>query len=157
MCQKQKAIRAGQYLRCSESEKDLVFRGLVRCGITNRCCPCEAKKERYVYVTCWRKDNSRIYIREEKFTRRISFILNSIKLPNCIVIELQKELKSAKASERKFNTSEMSRLRTEQEKLKKQIDTLFDLRLDGELDRVAFDKLHRCSTALAWLSLCSKV
>ena len=137
MCQEQKAIRAGQFLRTTD--KNMLYRGLVICGVTNRQCPCELKKGTFSYVACWRKDNTRIYIREEEFTKRISSILNRIKLPDCIVIELQKELKVAKAAERKFCTEEVARLKNEQTKLKQKMDALFDMRLDGELDRETFD------------------
>ena len=54
-------------------------------------------------------------------------------------MELQQKLKSSKASERKFNSNEIKRLKGEQEKLKEKMDRLFDLRLDGELDRESFD------------------
>lgn len=137
MCQEQKAIRAGQFLRTSE--KNLLYRGLIICGVTNRQCPCELKKDVFSYVACWRKDKTRIYIREEEFTKQIRSILNRIKLPDCIIIELQKELKTAKASERKFCAEEIARLKTEQAKLKQKMDILFDMRLDGELDRETFD------------------
>ncbi|MBQ8792367.1 MAG: hypothetical protein IJZ62_01980, partial [Clostridia bacterium] len=136
-CQEQKAIRAGQFIIYKEN--NTVYRSLITCGVTNRICPCELKKGVYSYVTCWRKDNTRIYIREEELTKRITPILNRIKLPDCIVMELQQKLKSSKASERKFNSSEIKRLKAEQEKLKEKMDTLFDLRLDGELDRESFD------------------
>ncbi len=56
-----------------------------------------------------------------------------------MIIELQKELKSSKASEKKFYAQEIKKLREEQDKLKEKLNHLFDLRLDGELDRESFD------------------
>ena len=56
-----------------------------------------------------------------------------------VIIELQKELKSSKASEKKFYAQEIKKLRAEQDKLKEKLNNLFDLRLDGELDRESFD------------------
>ena len=56
-----------------------------------------------------------------------------------IVTELQKELKLSKALEKKFYAQEIKKLREEQDKLKEKLNTLFDLRLDGELDRETFD------------------
>ena len=53
--------------------------------------------------------------------------------------ELQQELKSSKGAERKFYAQEIKKLREEQDKLKEKLNTLFDLRLDGELDRETFD------------------
>lgn len=56
-----------------------------------------------------------------------------------MVIELQKELKASKSSERKYYVQEIKKLREEQDKLKEKLNNLFDLRLDGELDRETFD------------------
>ena len=110
LCQKQKAIRGGQCIK--KSEKNFLFRGLVTCGITNKICQCELKKGIFSYVACWHKDKTRMYIREEEFTSRVSSILNCIRLPENIITELQQELKTAKASERKFNSEEIKRLKT---------------------------------------------
>lgn len=84
-------------------------------------------------------NKSRIYVREEEVIKHISSILNRIKLPNNVIIELQKELKSSKASEKKYYAQEIKKLREEQDKLKEKLNNLFDLRLDGELDRESFD------------------
>ena len=56
-----------------------------------------------------------------------------------MLYELQQELKSSKGAERKFYAQEIKKLREEQDRLKQKLDTLFDLRLDGELDRETFD------------------
>ena len=67
-CQEQKALRAGQFIIFREN--NTVYRSLITCGVTNRLCPCELKKGVYSYVTCWRKDNTRIYM---------DFIINGFK------------------------------------------------------------------------------
>ena len=46
------------------------------------------------------------------------------------------EQKASKASETRYNSQEIKKLRLEEDKL---IDKLFDLRLDRELDRESFD------------------
>ena len=53
--------------------------------------------------------------------------------------ELGQELKSSKGAERKFYAQEIKKLREEQDKLKEKLNNLFDMRLDGELDRETFD------------------
>ncbi len=137
LCQEQKALRAGDVGKYSQ--KPVVFKGMVRCGITGRTCPCELKKQRLAYVVCWTREKTRIYVREEDIIKHIRHILNRIKLPNNVIIELQKELKSSKSSEKKFYAQEIKKLRAEQDKLKEKLNNLFDLRLDGELDRESFD------------------
>ena len=137
LCQEQKALRAGDVGKYSQ--KPVVFKGMVRCGITGRTCPCEFKKGKFSYIVCWMNNKTRSYIREEYIIKQISSILNRIRLPNNVIIELQKELKSSKASEKKFYAQEIKKLRAEQDKLKEKLNNLFDLRLDGELDRESFD------------------
>lgn len=137
LCQYQKALKVGNLSK--HTEKPFIFRGLIRCGITNKQCVCELKKKIFSYVVCWKDDKTRLYIREEELIRHIGSILNRIRLPNDVVIELQKELKSSKSSERKFYAQEIKKLREEQDKLKEKLNNLFDLRLDGELDRETFD------------------
>ena len=56
-----------------------------------------------------------------------------------MLIELQQELKASKGAERKFYAQEIKKLREEQDKMKQKINNLFDLRLDGEIDRETFD------------------
>ena len=136
-CQEQKAIRAGDIGKYSP--KPMIFKGIVRCGITNRTCPTELKKKRFPYVVCWKQDKTRIYVREGELVKHICSVLNRIKLPNNVLNELQKELKSSKGAERKFYAQEIKKLREEQDKLKEKLNNLFDLRLDGELDRENFD------------------
>ena len=136
-CQEQKAIRAGDISKYSP--KPMIFKGIVRCGITNRTCPTELKKKRFPYVVCWKQDKTRIYVREGELVKHICSILNRIKLPNNVLNELQQELKSSKGAERKFYAQEIKKLREEQDKLKEKLNNLFDMRLDGELDRETFD------------------
>ena len=136
-CQEQKAIRAGDIGKYSP--KPMIFKGIVRCGITNRTCPTELKKKRFPYVVCWKQDKTRIYVREGELVKHICSVLNRIKLPNNVLNELQKELKSSKGAERKFYAQEIKKLREEQDKLKEKLNNLFDMRLDGELDRENFD------------------
>ena len=137
LCQEQKILRAG----CSPiyTQKPFLLKGIVTCGIRHRTCPCELKKGRFSYIVCWKSDKKRIYLHEEDVVKLISSVLSEIRLPDNVVSELEEELKNSKASERKFHAQEIKTLRQEQEVLKQKLDTLFDLRLDGELDRETFD------------------
>ena len=48
LCQEQKALSAGDVGKYSQ--KPVVFKGMVRCGITGRTCPCEYKKGKFSYI-----------------------------------------------------------------------------------------------------------
>ncbi len=78
-------------------------------------------------------------MQEQKVLDEIEAILNRIKLPDVAIKELQEELKKAKSMERQYCRQEIVKLKAEQDTLKQKLDRLFDLRLDGELDRESFD------------------
>lgn len=108
-----------------------ILRGLIRCGITGKSCVCEVKKKTYTYITCYKADNNRMYIQEDVIMGELKAILNRIKLPEEIAKELQEDLKQSKKEEMSYCRQETAKLRNEQEKLKTQLDRLFDLMLDG--------------------------
>ena len=80
-----------------------------------------------------------MYIQEDVIMGELKAILNRIKLPEEIAKELQDDLKQSKKEEMSYCRQETAKLRNEQEKLKTQLDRLFDLMLDGELDKATFD------------------
>ena len=136
-CQEQRKIR-GRLLP-HYSEIPFLFRNLIMCGITQKKCLCELKQKCWNYVVCYTRKGGRMYIQEQVIIQKISSILNCIKLPNSVVSELHQELKQAKVAERRYCQEQIEKLKSEQNKLKEKLDHLFDLRLDGELDRATFD------------------
>lgn len=139
LCQEKKAEHNFNLRYSYVKEEPHLLRGLIRCGITNKACSYEIKKKTYIYLFCFNKDNKRIYTSEDAILKELKCIIDRIKLPDEIIKELQEELKKAKSAEVKYYRQETIKLRTDLDKLKNQLDRLFDLRLDGELDRETFD------------------
>lgn len=139
LCQQLKAEHNCNVHNPKVSDEPFVLRGLIRCGLTNQMCVCEMKKGKYIYIFSYNADGTRYYMQEQKILDEIEAILNRIKLPEAAIKELQEELKKAKSMERQYCRQEIVKLKTEQDTLKQKLDRLFDLRLDGELDRESFD------------------
>lgn len=139
LCQEKKAEHNQNVHHPKITENPFLLRGLIRCGLTNQMCICEIKKKKYIYIFCYHADGSRYYVSEKNVLKDIEAILNRIHLPDNVVFELKEELKKAKSTERKYCRDAITKLKTEQEKFKDKLDHLFDLRLDGELDRETFD------------------
>ena len=139
LCQEKKAEHNFIIRNSQVKEDPYILRGLIRCGITGKSCVCEVKKKTYTYITCYKADNNRMYIQEDVIMGELKAILNRIKLPKEIAKELQEDLKQSKKEEMSYCQQETAKLRNEQEKLKTQLDRLFDLMLDGELDKATFD------------------
>lgn len=157
LCQERKAENNSNICNPRVGEEPVLLRGLIRCGITHQMCICEQKHKRYFYVFCYNADGTRYYVKEQQVLDEIKAILNRIRLPDDVINELQEELKKAKSAERQYCRQEIVKLKTEQDNLKQKLDHLFDLRLDGELDRETFDtkrneiqlKMHRLKNKIA--------
>lgn len=139
LCQEKKAEHNLNVHHPKVTERPFLLRGLIRCGLTNQMCICDIKKNRYPYVFCYHADGSRQYVPEQNILNDLTAILNRIHLPCNIVEELKEELKKAKSNERKYCRDAVIKLKKELENFKDKLDHLFDLRLDGELDRETFD------------------
>lgn len=90
-------------------------------------------------MVCYTKTGQRRYIPEQDVLSAIETVLNRIKIPDSLINPLYEEIKNAEISEKQYCQQEIGKLRQEQEKLKAKLDNLFDLRLDGELDRETFE------------------
>lgn len=136
-CQKQKALNNHNGAGLKYSQKPFVLRGLITCGRTGRVCPCEDQLRRkyYSWVVCYTKTGQRRYIPEQDVLSAIETVLNRIKVPDSLINPLYEDIKNAEILEKQYCQQEIGKLRQEQEKLKAKLDNLFDLRLDGELDR----------------------
>ena len=140
-CQKQKALNNHNGAGLKYSQKPFVLRGLITCGRTGRVCPCEDQLRRkyYSWVVCYTKTGQRRYIPEQDVLSAIETVLNRIKVPDSLINPLYEDIKNAEILEKQYCQQEIGKLRQEQEKLKAKLDNLFDLRLDGELDRETFE------------------
>lgn len=140
-CQKQKALNNHNGAGLKYSQKPFVLRGLITCGRTGMVCPCEdqLKRKYYSWVVCYTKTGQRRYIPEQNVLSMIETVLNRIKVPDSLINPLYEEIKNAEISEKQYCQQEIGKLRQEQEKMKAKLDNLFDLRLDGELDRETFE------------------
>lgn len=139
LCQERKAEHNSNVGSPNLTKEPFVLQGIIRCGITNKLCVCEVKRKKYSYIFSYNIKGERLYAHEETILKELETILNRIKLPASVIEELKEELKKAKSNERKYCRQEVIRLKSEQQKCKDKLDHLFDLRLDGELDRESFD------------------
>lgn len=71
LCQQQKTLRAG--LIDKYSPKPFLFKGMVTCGITNRTCPCELKRQCFLMSSAG-KMTIQEFIRERKSLKSTSVL-----------------------------------------------------------------------------------
>ncbi len=121
-------------------EKPFAYRGLIHCANTDKICPIEIKKQQFDYVVCWAAEGQRrIYIPLEDIDNQICYILNSIEIPADIIEQIRVHLAASKKQEVAFRNTETGRLKQELTRIENRIDTLFNMRLDGEIDKETYN------------------
>ncbi len=121
-------------------KREFLYHGIIHCANTGKICSCEIKKEQFTYIVCYDKNGKRKYIREQDVTDQIAYILHSIKIPEEMLIDFHKHLKTAKDAEIKFREAELTQLKTDLTKTLTRIDRLFNLYLDGNIDKETFQE-----------------
>lgn len=119
-----------------------LYRGLISCANSGKTCPCETKKKQFVYVVCYKEDGTRMYIPESEVDNQIGSILNRIRLPQGYLDALKETLKNSKAAEIEYRNRETGHLKAEQVKVKDRLDRLFEMRLDGEINKSTYESKH---------------
>ena len=116
------------------SEKDFLFRGLIRSAYNGKICPTDQKKGKYNYIVYTDIDGKRKYVSEEIIIDKVADILDSIVIPDDIVADMEKHLKELKAQEQEFRDRELANLQKELTTTRTRIDRLFELFLDKKVD-----------------------
>lgn len=116
-----------------------LYRGLFTCLNSGKTCPCEIKKKKFYYLVCYKEDGTRLYIPEKDITEQISYILHGIKIPEDMIEDFKEHLRNSKDAEVKFKNEEIGRLQAEATKARQRLSRLFDLRLDGEIEKEDYE------------------
>ena len=124
------------------SSLPFLYRGLITCVNSGKTCPSEVKKKQFTYVVCYKKDGSRLYIPESEVDNQIGYILNRIKLPSGYLEALKETLKNSKSAEIEYRNREIGRLQAEQTKIQSRLDRLFEMRLDGDINKSTYDQKY---------------
>lgn len=121
-------------------EKPFTYRGLIHCANTDKICPIDIKKQQFPYVVCWAADGQRrVYIPLKDIDEQICYILNSIEIPAGIIEQIRVHLAASKKQEVAFRNAETGRLKQELTRIENRIDALFNMRLDGEIDKETYN------------------
>ena len=139
-CQAVRTRISAQNRPYKRPKREFLYHGIIHCANTGKICSCEIKKEQFTYIVCYDKNGKRKYIREQDVTDQIAYILHSIKIPEEMLIDFHKHLKTAKDAEIKFREAELTQLKTDLTKTLTRIDRLFNLYLDGNIDKETFQE-----------------
>ena len=117
------------------------FNNLLTCGVCDCTVLGEQKKEKYTYYHCSfskGRHNSVGYYREEELAKMFEEPVKDITLPNDIADWLRKGLKERHRDTLQLQENRLDSLKNQYERVNNRLSSLFDLRLDKEIDEEAF-------------------
>lgn len=116
-----------------------LYRGLITCLNSGKTCLQEIKKQKFYYLVCFKPDGTRLYVPEKDITSQISYILHGIYIPQDMIEAFKEHLKNSKDAEMHYKNAEIGRLQAEATKARQRLCRLFDLRLDGEIEKEDYE------------------
>ena len=132
-------FRKGAKIRKKSWDIPFLYRGLITCMNSGKTCPNEIKKKKFYYLVCYKQDGTRLYIPEQDITDQIEYILGGIHIPEQALRDLKTHLINSKSAEIEFRNREIGRLNAEITRAQQRLDTLLNMRLDGELSKEQYE------------------
>ncbi|ABV79430.1 Cassette chromosome recombinase B [Rickettsia bellii OSU 85-389] len=127
------------------SEKEFIFRGLIRCSNTDKMVtPYTVKKtnkkgetREWTYLRAWELENPKkaIHIPEEKVLIKVEKVFKSMVLSPELRQEVISYIKTSADAEKDYHKRRLTELYAENTKIKTRMDRLMDYFLDGELSK----------------------
>lgn len=125
-----------------DSKKDFIFKGLIKCGVSDRLVSCDIKKGKYVYLICRDPKNpdKKLFVKEGVILDQIKEVFKSLQVPEDLLKLLQKHLEESAGSERKFHQLQIKSLEKESSLVQSKLDNLLDMRLSSSITQDEYDK-----------------
>ena len=114
---------------------DFAFSGLLHCAYDNCAVTAEFKKNRYTYYHCtgYRGRCDLPYFREEELGDRLAVTLRNIRIPDDVLIQLEKSLLTDKGREEAIRKEQGERLQRRLTALRHRLDQAYLDKLDGKI------------------------
>lgn len=128
-------------LRKEHNVMPFAYKGLFTCGVCARSVTAEKKKGRYVYYHCtqYNTDCGQPWAKEEAIHARFDKLTNILKISEAGVAYVAAALKQSLSEKRAGQDKAFEALITDQTRLKKRIDALYEDRLDRKVSEDFYD------------------
>lgn len=126
--------------------RNFLYTGVIRC----KKCGCqlvgEIKKNKYIYYHCTGNrggDCHKKWIKEEYVNDVFSDFLKSLTIPDKYMPQINDCIKYQITEERKYNKDKYEAAKIKYDKLKSRADNLFNIYLDGDIDKETYQAKNR--------------
>ena len=125
-----------------QAKNDFIFKGLIKCDVSDRVVSCDLKKEKYVYLICRdpKNPNKKLFIKEDEILEQVKEVFKSLEVPEKLFEILQDHLMNSAKHERDFHKIQINKFQKEDAQLQGKFDTLLDMRLAKSITQDEYDK-----------------
>ncbi len=136
-CQEQRKLQTSAPFK--KGEIPFVYRGIFTDYYKNKICCCEIKKKKFVYITCYKENGTRIYVPEYVIDKQVEAILDDVAVPAQTISDFKEYIKSSKQVELDYKKAELERIDAKLNKIDQRMTLLFNMRLDQEITKDEYE------------------
>ena len=136
-CQEQRKLQTSAPFK--KGEILFVYRGIFTDYYKNKICSCEIKKKKFVYITCYKENGTRIYVPEYVIDKQVEDILDDVAVPAQTISDFKEYIKSSKQAELDYKKAELERIDAKLKKIDQRMTALFNMRLDQEITKEEYE------------------
>ncbi len=137
------------------TQKEFVFKGLIKCAVTGRLVSADRKEDKTnknTYLITWDPEDTakKIYIPENLVMNEVTSIFKSISIPHEILQKVTERLQQSHEAEKEYHVNKIIQLRKDEESIKTKINRLLDVYLEnGVTEQVYTETNQRLNKQLA--------
>jgi site-specific DNA recombinase len=122
--------------------KRFTFRGILRCAACGCAVSSDIKKGKYVYLRCTmsKRDCGAVRIREQVLLKQVAKVLKGLEIPQDILEDMKSRLTESQKAKNDFHEHSLKSLRSEYDKVQRQLERLLSMRLDESITKDEYDK-----------------
>ena len=137
-CQKQHKLQSSKSFK--QGRIPYLYRNVFKDWYKNLTCPCETKKNKYIYISYYRDSKYRSYVNENDINDQIVSILNQISIPKNFIDDYNFYIQSTQQDEIAFKAAENGHIKAEITKYDNRLSRLLDRFLDNEMPEEEYEK-----------------
>lgn len=141
-----------QHIRTGRGRKDAVketkfpflFRGMIKCAVSDRIVSCDLKKGKYVYLICRDPDapERKLWIKESDILEQVEAAFASIQVPPAFLPDIIAHINRLHENEKQFHHDSIITLNAEMQEVNQQLDRLTDLLISQTINKETYDRKH---------------
>ncbi|MCB9989746.1 MAG: hypothetical protein H6867_00005, partial [Rhodospirillales bacterium] len=141
MCQDVRTNR-GRKQAVKETKHPFLFRGLIKCAVSDRQVTCDLKKGKYVYLIVRDPENPKrkLWIKERDVLEQVEAVFDTIQPPPDYLPQIIQHINNMHEAEKQYHHRSINSLNDEMTQINRQLDRLTDLLINETINKEVYDR-----------------